>query len=38
MIRARHAFMNEARSEVYEAASPKLAWDCILMFVKNALA
>ena len=35
---AQHAFMNEARPEVYEAASAKLAWDRTLTFLKKALA
>jgi carboxymethylenebutenolidase len=35
---AQHAFMNEARSEVYDPASAKLAWDRTLKFLKNALA
>ncbi len=35
---AQHAFMNEARPEVYDPASAKLAWDRTLKFLKNALA
>jgi carboxymethylenebutenolidase len=35
---AQHAFMNEARLEVYDAASAKLAWDRTLKFLKIALA
>ncbi len=35
---AQHAFMNEARPEVYDAASAKLGWDRTLKFLKNALA
>jgi carboxymethylenebutenolidase len=35
---ADHAFMNEARPEVYDPASAKLAWDRTLKFLKNALA
>ena len=35
---AQHAFMNEARPEVYDAASAKLAWDRTLKFLKRALA
>jgi carboxymethylenebutenolidase len=34
---AQHAFMNEARPEVYDAASAKLAWDRTLTFLKKAL-
>ena len=34
---AQHAFMNEARPEVYDAASAKLAWDRTLQFLKRAL-
>jgi carboxymethylenebutenolidase len=34
---AQHAFMNEARPEVYEPASAKLAWDRTLAFLKKAL-
>jgi carboxymethylenebutenolidase len=35
---AQHAFMNESRSEVYDAASAKLAWDRTLAFLKKSLA
>lgn len=35
---AQHAFMNEARPEVYDAASAKLAWDRTLNFLRKALA
>jgi carboxymethylenebutenolidase len=35
---AQHAFMNEARPEVYDAASAKLAWERTLKFLKKALA
>jgi len=35
---AQHAFMNEARPKVYDAASAKLAWDRTLKFLKKALA
>ena len=35
---AQHAFMNEARPEVYDAASAKLAWDRTLKFLKQVLA
>jgi carboxymethylenebutenolidase len=35
---AQHAFMNEARAEVYDAASAELAWDRTLKFLKQALA
>jgi carboxymethylenebutenolidase len=35
---AQHAFMNEARPQVYDAASAKLAWERTLKFTKNALA
>ena len=31
---AQHAFMNEARPEVYDAANAKLAWDHALAFLK----
>jgi carboxymethylenebutenolidase len=34
---AKHAFMNEARPEVYDAASAKTAWDRTLAFLKKAL-
>jgi carboxymethylenebutenolidase len=35
---ADHAFMNEARPQVYDAASAKLAWDRTLKFLKSVLA
>jgi carboxymethylenebutenolidase len=35
---AQHAFMNEARPEVYDAASAKTAWERTLTFLKKALA
>ena len=35
---AQHAFMNEMRPEVYDAASAKLAWDRTLKFLQKALA
>ena len=35
---AQHAFMNELRPGVYDAASAKLAWDRTLAFLKIALA
>jgi carboxymethylenebutenolidase len=35
---AQHAFMNEARPEVYDAGSAKLAWERTLKFLKKALA
>jgi len=35
---AKHAFMNEARPEVYDPAFAKLAWDRTLSFLKKALA
>ncbi|HEV3039511.1 MAG TPA: dienelactone hydrolase family protein [Candidatus Angelobacter sp.] len=35
---AHHAFMNEARPEVYDAKSAKTAWDRTLTFLKQALA
>jgi carboxymethylenebutenolidase len=35
---AQHAFMNEARSGVYDPISAKLAWDRTLTFMKKALA
>lgn len=34
---AKHAFMNEMRPQVYDAASAKLAWDRTLSFLKKAL-
>jgi carboxymethylenebutenolidase len=34
---AKHAFMNEARSEVYDAASAKTAWERTLAFLSKAL-
>jgi len=34
---AQHAFMNEARPEVYNAAAAKLAWDRTMTFLKKAL-
>jgi carboxymethylenebutenolidase len=34
---AKHAFMNEARPEVYDAASAKSAWDRTLAFLKRVL-
>jgi len=34
---AQHAFMNEARPDVYHAASAKLAWDRTLKFLNTAL-
>jgi carboxymethylenebutenolidase len=34
---AQHAFMNEARPGVYDAASAKLAWDRTLKFLKTSL-
>jgi len=34
---AQHAFMNEARPEVYNAASAKTAWERTLAFLKKAL-
>ena len=34
---AKHAFMNEARPEVYDAASAKSAWDRTLAFLKSVL-
>jgi len=34
---AQHAFMNEARPEVYDAASAKTAWDRTLEFLKKSL-
>ena len=35
---AHHAFMNEARPEVYDAASAKTAWDRTLTFLTKAFA
>ena len=35
---AQHAFMNEARPQVYDAPSAKLAWDRTLNFLKKTLA
>jgi carboxymethylenebutenolidase len=35
---AQHAFMNEARPEVYAAAAAKNAWDRTLKFLQKALA
>ena len=35
---AQHAFMNEARPEVYDAASAKAAWERTLKFLKEKLA
>jgi carboxymethylenebutenolidase len=35
---AQHAFMNEARPEVYEPASAKAAWERTLAFMEKALA
>jgi carboxymethylenebutenolidase len=35
---AHHAFMNEARPEVYDAANAKTAWDRTLNFLTKALA
>jgi len=32
---AQHAFMNEARPQVYDAPSAKLAWERTLKFLKN---
>ncbi len=34
---AQHAFMNEARPQVYDAPSAKLAWDRTLKFLNKAL-
>ena len=34
---AKHAFMNEARPEVYDAASAKTAWERTFTFLKKAL-
>ena len=35
---AQHAFMNEARPEVYDAVSAKTAWERTFEFLNNALA
>jgi carboxymethylenebutenolidase len=35
---AKHAFMNEARPEVYDAVSAKAAWDRTLAFLSKTLA
>ncbi len=35
---AQHAFMNEARPEVYDAGAAKLAWDRTLAFLKQHMA
>jgi len=35
---AQHAFMNEARPQVYDPVSAQLAWDRTRKFLKNALA
>ena len=35
---AQHAFMNEARPQVYDAVSAKTAWERTLEFLKKALA
>jgi carboxymethylenebutenolidase len=35
---AQHAFMNETRTQVYDAASAKLAWDRTLKFLRKAMA
>jgi carboxymethylenebutenolidase len=35
---AQHGFMNEARPQVYEPASAKLAWDRTLKFLRGVLA
>jgi carboxymethylenebutenolidase len=35
---AQHAFMNEARPQVYDPASARLAWDRTLQFLKNTFA
>jgi carboxymethylenebutenolidase len=35
---AQHGFMNESRSEVYDAQCAKTAWERTLMFLDNALA
>jgi carboxymethylenebutenolidase len=34
---AHHAFMNEARSEVYDAAAAKLAWARTFSFLNKVL-
>jgi carboxymethylenebutenolidase len=34
---AKHAFMNEARPEVYDALSAQTAWTRTLAFLKNVL-
>jgi carboxymethylenebutenolidase len=34
---AHHAFMNEARSEVYDAAAAKLAWERTFRFLNKVL-
>jgi carboxymethylenebutenolidase len=34
---AQHAFMNEARPEVYDAAVAKLAWERTLEFFKKTI-
>ena len=34
---AQHAFMNEARPEVYDAAAAKLAWDRTVQFLQESL-
>jgi carboxymethylenebutenolidase len=35
---AHHAFMNEARPEVYDGACAETAWERTLKFLKTALA
>jgi len=35
---AQHAFMNEARPQVYDAVCAKTAWERTLAFLKKALA
>ena len=35
---AQHAFMNEARPQVYDAVSANAAWERALAFLKKALA
>jgi carboxymethylenebutenolidase len=35
---AQHAFMNEARPQVYDAVSAKIAWERTVEFVKKAFA